>query len=66
MSLDEIVTLKELGAKRSTLDVLARSDWTLGFDLGAVSGMDAYPPRWNLTSPLRRVRQRPSRLLPFS
>ena len=43
VSLDEIVTLGELGAKRSTLDVLARSDWTLGFDLGAVSGDGRIP-----------------------
>lgn len=31
------VSLKYLGAKPGTLDVLGRADWTAGFDIGAVS-----------------------------
>jgi hypothetical protein len=32
------VSLKYLGAKPATLDVLSRADWTMGFPIGAVSG----------------------------
>ncbi len=31
------VSLKYLGAKPATLDVLSRADWTAGFDIGAVA-----------------------------
>jgi hypothetical protein len=37
------VTLKYLGAKPATLDVLARADWNAGFDIGAVA-MDGRGP----------------------
>ena len=34
---DQVVSLKSLGAKIGTIDVLARSDWTVNFDLGALA-----------------------------
>ncbi len=37
------VSLKYLGAKPATLDVLSRADWTAGFDIGAVA-MDGRGP----------------------
>lgn len=48
ISSDEIVTLSALGAKNASLDVLARSDWTLNFELGAVSSDGRIPTKLEL------------------